>query len=251
MKAKEVKLMHGVRLVKEGIAPVTEHLTPYVLHLLEPVDGIESIQVQPNTLGQVLAIHEKVSDDYRIGTQQYQDAVFVENVARRCSPALNKQQLDRLSGPDHDFLMRLMDRGVDPDTGVNAWRLRDGAEVERRATIRLHDMNDRKIAEQRLPGDVADDPIRYNAYLLWYITRFGSPDFDGAPKVTFASFLNLTWNDFQLLYAELYMRDYRPLTDILEAKMEVGGKPVPFPGVAEDDTDAPAPRSTRGRGKSN
>lgn len=251
MKAKEVHLPHGVLLDDQGnILPGLEHLTSYHIDLLEPVDGIERVRVMPTTLRQVLEIHDRVADDHRPESAGYARASFLENAARRTDPALTRQQIDKLSGSDHDLLMRVLNSGNEREGNPLVWKPQADAPLVRRALVRLHDMGDRKAAEQRLNAGVSDDPIRYAAYLAWSITRFGdTTDFVDATRPAWPSFLNLTWNDFQTIYVDMYGRDYKLLTDIIEARMEVEGKPVPFPGVAGNDAEAPASDGARPRGR--
>lgn len=248
MKAREVRLTHGVMLGDDGLMPVTEFLSPYTLKLLQPVDGIESVTIAATSLGQVLNIHKQVSDEFKPGTQQYVDGVFAENIKRRCEPVLNRDQIRQLAGVDHDALATLIDKGVDPD-GNQAFRMKPDAQVTREAIMRLHTMNDRELADQRINTTKAEDFVTWNAYMVWFVTRFGSTDF-ASRQVSFHSFMNITWDDFQLLTRHLVMRDYKPLSEILEGKLEVDGKPIPFQGLPDDDTQEDDPEPKRKRGKS-
>lgn len=249
MKAKEVRLTHGVMLGDEGLLPVTEFLSSYTLDLLDPVGSIDSITIAPNSLGQVLDIHRQVSDEFRPGTQAYVDAVLAENIKRRCQPRLNKEQVRQLAGVDYDALTTLIDKGLTPE-GNQAFRMKEGVAVERDAILRLHTMNDRELAEQRLNATKDEDVVTYNAYLAWFVTRFGSTDFNSR-QVSFHSFMNITWADFQILYKALVTRDYKPLTEILEGRTEVDGKTIPFQDVPVDEDEVPEAAPKRGRGKSN
>lgn len=247
-KAKTVKLIHGVRLGKKGeVLPLIEHLEPYTLTLLQPIDGIEEIQFRPATIGDIIAVGEAASRDHDPGSRGYGKAVLRANLDRRCSPSLSDKQLDQLAVADHVALQTLIDSGRDPLNPDNdAYKLKEGVEVERTAYMRLPMQSDRKLAEQRMPTTPEDDPVLYAAYLTWFVTRFGEPSetmFDG--KTDFQAFLNLSWGDFQVLHRELLKRDYKPLTDILDGKVEVDGKPLPFQGVSEPDTETPKTKGKR------
>lgn len=250
-KAKHVRLTYGVAFDADGaMTPITDHIQPYSLKLLDPVDGIEEVSVRANTLREVLSVHEAVSRDARPGTSAYGKAALLENVRRRCTPALTQAQLDQLAGADYDALVGLIDTGTHPETGAEAFKLAEGVTTERDAYLRLHTMADRAAAEQRLLNEGADETVLYHAHLTYLTVRFGEPHegMFGQRQVAFHDFLNITWQDFQQLTRHLLARDYKPLTEILDGKVEVDGKPLPFPGVPEEDAGAPEPKDGKRRG---
>lgn len=251
MKAKHVRLIYGVILTDDGgLAPVVDYIEPFTLELLHPIDGVDKINVRPNTLRQVLDIHEKAARDARPGSRQYGEAVMRLNLEQRTDPVLTAAQLDQMAGVDYDALNRLIDSGTHPSTGQEAFSLRDDVDVTRDAYLKLHTMQDRKLAEQRLPTDGGDETVLFSAQLTWLVTRFGTPEagmFDKRGDVPFAAFMNITWYDFQLLTRHLMMRDYKPLSEILEGRVDVGGKPTPFPGVPEDGDPSAKPKDGKRR----
>jgi hypothetical protein len=236
MKIKHVRLPYGVPLDGKRIKPAPAAFTDGVLDLLEPVDGITSITVRAPTVKDTLDVHAEATADYVPNTPAYNDAVFRGHLERRADPVLTPKQVDRLSGPDHDALRNLVEGGVTPE-GKRAHRPREGVTLERNAYVRLHFMNDRKVAEQRLATSRADAPMLYEAHLVHAVTRFGDvseASFD-RNQVEWNDYLNLTFFDHFALSLSLAGRDYKEITEVLDGVTEVDGKPLPFPGDAGDD----------------
>lgn len=248
MKIKVVSLPHGIVLNKEGDIAVPKHIRPYTLTLLEPVDGIDKVVIQPETLGGVIKMADEASKEASPGTARHRDVVIENNVSRRCEPAFTRKQLDAMAGVDYDALVGVINSGIDPETRTTAFRVDPDAEVISEATMRLHMRDDRKTAEQRLNTTPEEEPVLYEANLCWLVTRFGEVDersWSGRQQVSFLSFLNLSWQDFLALERNVFSRDYKPITDILEGRVEVDGKPVTFPDVLGEGDEAPRPKNGR------
>lgn len=248
MKVKTTELPYGIVYDGKKIVPAGEALLPYTLELLEPVDTISSVTVKAPTLGDALAAMSAAAKQYEPNSEQFVQSILHTHIARRCEPALTPEQLDEMTGVDHDALKNLITIGATP-AGDYAFRRDPEREYITTATTRLHKMSDRKKAEQRMSTSAKDDPTLHEAYLTWLVTRFGDPDekaFDGKP-VEFSEFLHIAWNDFTRLTATTFSRDYKSITDVLDGKVEVDGKTIPFQGSPEGgDGQAQAPRK---RGK--
>jgi len=236
MKVKHLRLPYGVALDGNRILPASKVFTEYTLNLLESVDGIDAVTVRIATLKDTLDSHAQATNDYSPGTPAYNEAVFRAHVERRVTPALTPKQIDLLSGPDYDALRTLVSDGMTPE-GKRAHQAIEGVTLERNAYLRLHFMNDRKRAEQRLSTSRADNPMLYEAYLVHAVTRFGDvteASFDQV-QVEWNDLLNITLFDHFALSLALMGRDYKEITEVLDGVVEVDGKPLPFPGGAGDD----------------
>lgn len=250
-KVQPVNLPHGVRLrIEDGgyhLDSARDNLQPYTVHLLDPVDGIDAIEVAPATLGDILTLNKRAQIDSIPGTKAFREAIMRLSIADRCDPAITPEQVKSMAGVDYDLLQSVIETGRDPNTGSMLFTI-DDPSLERRAFVRLHSMTDRRKAEQRLTTSQEDEPVRYEAYLTWLVTTFGDPNRvveHAAPG--FEDFLKISWQDFQALNRALASRDYKPLTDILDGMVKVDGKPVPFQGVPGDD--AAAHQAGDGRGE--
>ena len=249
MKAKKHNLIYGIKLDGNKVAPLTDYISSYELTLLEPVDDIDSITIAPPTLGDGLAASKKVAEDYFPGTDEYTNALFDWHVAKRCTPAPSEEQLKRMAAPDYDALRRVVEGGINPETGKRAYALTDSEGVVATAYTRLPMQSDRRNAEQWLDGSVRENLELHEAYLSWFVVRFGQvseADFGKKQPIEFSEFLKIGWADFLVIARGMLMRDYKPLTEILEGKVEVDGKTVPFQGVPETDGEEHKPKGKRG-----
>lgn len=250
MKAKLSDLNYGVVIEKKHILHPRKYLEPYSLDLLEPVDGIGTIQFTCPTLGETLRAFESALKRNQPGTPAYLNAAYRNRIEASCDPAPSKEQMDRMAGVDHDAIMSVVNTGLTPN-GKRPYRVKDDyvGMVIMKAVTRLHYMQDRKVAEQRVPSSREENPLAMEANLVWLTTRFGDlrEEMFEDRDVEWETFLNLPWSDFVILQSAVNDRDYMEISEILDGRVNLDGKPVPFQGVPSGDEPEDAPKGSRKR----
>lgn len=247
---KKVELEHGViitpderRVVYRGAVDLVR---PFTYELLQAVDGIDSLTFRPPTVGEVITASRSAFQDHPIGSSSYNQATAHNLIRATTGEDLSGDFFESLAGVDHDALQTIASLGRNPLTGRSAFRLDEEKAADTpghslSAFMRLHTQGDRSLANSNARYDRSEDPLGWELQLVWLVTSFATaPNFDRRGDIH--SLMSVTWYDFQALTAGVVARDYEPLSEILTGDVEVGGSPLPFPGVPESD-DQPVEES--------
>lgn len=248
--AKRVELRHGVIMGepvhgKPAYKGATDLVHSYEHELIMPVGGVSKVTLRVATLQEALRAHARVRRDFTPGTEAFTEALFREMLNIQAEEDITDAMLKEMAGVDRDELKFVINRGIRPSgkkAGEPVFRVDEELALEtegysREATLRLHTGRDRSTAEANMKTDRDEDPVGYEVQLAYLITHMGPADdgVDFTKRGDIHSFYSLTWPDFQMITAEVYARDYLPLSEILTGEVkDEKGVVQPFPGVSEE-----------------